>query len=435
MPRCRTCGAASCTGGRPRFWRGKPRPWSRLPSTCSPPRPWAMRAPSTSCGPRPTKRWRATRRRSPRGCSARALAEGPVRSPDPELLAALGQAELAAGLPTAVERLEEAIKTRDRSRTPQRSWRSYSDARCTARAATRRPPTYSLPRWPSSTQPDSPSAAELEAAYIAAATFVPALRQRARARGEAMLGRVGADPTSVQRVAIAHLAIQSALRNENRAEVARIAELAWGDGELLAAEGGEGMIWPLVAGALLFVDELERSLEICDAAVQSESPSTSAPRVSAAASYCRAWSLYHRAHITDALAEAQASVAAGSEGWYDGGLSAYGAIAACQLQRGELDQAERTLVDPRSAGGCRRRRASGPARRTRAATARADPAARCTRRRDRGRPPLPARPRRRRPWRARLALDGGARPPRARRARRRDAAGSVRSWSSLVAAA
>ncbi len=47
--------------------------------------------------------------------------------------------------------------------------------------------------------------------------------------------------------------------------------------------------------------------------------------------------------MTGALAQAQASVAAGSEGWYDGGLSAYGALAACQLQRGELDQAEQTL--------------------------------------------------------------------------------------------
>ncbi len=206
----------------------------------------------------------------------RALAEGPGRTPDPDLLAQLGYAELAAGLPTAAERLEQAISlTADPARRTELSLvlgralhgaRRYADAAEVLAAA-----------LDELDEQDERPAAELEAAYIAAATFVPALRQRARARGDSMLGRVGPEPTPVQRVAIAHLAIQSALRSEQRGRVTELAELAWGDGELIAAEGGEGMIWPLLAGALLFADDLERSLGICDRAVRRSAEHERAP--------------------------------------------------------------------------------------------------------------------------------------------------------------
>ncbi len=270
----------------------------------------------------------------------RALAEGPERAVHGEVLAELAGAELAAGLPQALGRLEEAIETTDEQARRAELALTHGRALIGSRRYEEAARVLALALGELDEQ-DVRLVHELDAVYVAAATYVPGLRNRARARGDAILERAGNQPSPAQRVAIAHLAMQSSQRNAERGRVLDLAELAWSGGALLDANAPDGIVWPLLAGSLLFVDELERSLEICDAAEREGKDR--APANSAAASYCRAWSLYHAGRISDGLAAADASVAAGSEGWYGSGLSAYAARAACLLQLGELDQAEHTL--------------------------------------------------------------------------------------------
>ena len=98
----------------------------------------------------------------------------------------------------------------------------------------------------------------------------------------------------------------------------------------------------MAANALLFVDELERDIEICDAALLATQEGDS-PAASATASYCRAWPLYKQGRIVEALADARAALEARPANWRVHVRTAYGALAACHLQRGELEQAETGL--------------------------------------------------------------------------------------------
>ena len=188
----------------------------------------------------------------------------------------------------------------------------------------------------SETNGDDPALAdELEAAYTAAASLVPELAEEALLRAQRLLPRADETPTGAQRAALAHVAMQAALRGQDRASVTSLAELAWGEGALLDADAADGLSWPLLTGALLFVDELERDLEICDDALVAARRLDS-PAAYATASYCRAWPLYEHGRILDAAADAQAALDARPSGCRTYVRTAYGALACCHIHRGEL---------------------------------------------------------------------------------------------------
>jgi ATP/maltotriose-dependent transcriptional regulator MalT len=182
---------------------------------------------------------------------------------------------------------------------------------------------------------------ELEPAYIAAALHVPELADAARVRGERLLAGLAAAPTPSQRHAIAHLALHHAVRGAARNRIREMATLAWGNGTVDHGDNEASAIWPLVTGALLFADELELGLSFSHtAAIHVDAlQSTDAH---AMASYCRVWALYEQGRIAEAAAAARAGVDAhpANETYF---RTAYGALAACYIQRGELDQAEITL--------------------------------------------------------------------------------------------
>ncbi|HEV7176293.1 MAG TPA: LuxR C-terminal-related transcriptional regulator, partial [Solirubrobacteraceae bacterium] len=184
---------------------------------------------------------------------------------------------------------------------------------------------------------------ELEAVYTAAASLVPELAEDALRRGERLFLRAAQAPTGAQRAALAHVAMQAALRGQDRASVTSLAELAWGDGALLDDDSADGLSWPLLTGALLFVDELERDLEICDKALATAQRLDS-PAAYASASYCRAWPLYEQGRILDAAADAQGALDARPAGSRAYVRTAYGALACCHIQRAELAHAEAMLT-------------------------------------------------------------------------------------------
>jgi DNA-binding CsgD family transcriptional regulator len=150
----------------------------------------------------------------------------------------------------------------------------------------------------------------------------------------ATLSRIDGQPRARQRVALAQLALDRSLAGAHRESVLDVVERAWSDGTLLDGPS-EADAWPLLASALLCVDELERAVDICEAAHEARHTASSSD-ARAAAVYCRAWTAYHQGRIAAALATAQA-------GLQDAPVAARVAIAACRLAQGNLDEAERAL--------------------------------------------------------------------------------------------
>ena len=277
----------------------------------------------------------------------RALAEHPANDTYSELLGELGEAELQAGFPEAAARLQHAIEITDES--PRRAQLALSQGEA----------LYDQRRYRESAEVLAGTLAdpgecedglvdELNAAYIAAASFVPDLRDELEVRRAELVAATTENLGTGQRRAFAHLALLAGMKGEDRASVADLADRAWGDGRLLVDDSRHRLSWPLVANALLFVDELERDIEICDAALLASQEGDS-PAASAMASYCRAWPLYKQGRIVEALAEARAALEARPANWQVHVRTAYGAVAACHIARGELDQAETGLMIVRDA--------------------------------------------------------------------------------------
>jgi DNA-binding CsgD family transcriptional regulator len=139
------------------------------------------------------------------------------------------------------------------------------------------------------------------------------------------------------------MAAQAGLRGESRALVLEMTDLAWGAGELMTLDSPEVLPWTVLAGGLLFVDELERALAICDAALAATHTHRLETAYVAARS-CRSWLLYEQGRIGEAAADAQAALNAQPEepGAYL--RTAYGALASCHLQQGQLARAETALA-------------------------------------------------------------------------------------------
>ena len=135
-------------------------------------------------------------------------------------------------------------------------------------------------------RPDSDLARELQAARWMCATLDGTQADELLAAGDLEVGDDSQTPTPGQRQMLAQLAVQRALENRPPSEVAALAERAWGDGALLSAESSDGMTWSLVTGALYFVGELERDIEICDMVI-ADARARGSPMAYATACYCR----------------------------------------------------------------------------------------------------------------------------------------------------
>jgi DNA-binding CsgD family transcriptional regulator len=272
----------------------------------------------------------------------RGLAEQPPPELLPEVLGELGQAELGAGLPDAMERLEEAIGAAPEQ--PQRAQLALTHGEGLYRQGRYRDAAQVLSSaLDGLVDADQSLADELEAAYVAAGSLVPTFAEDATDRGRALVARFVDQPSAARRDAVAHMAVRAAIRGDGATRVLELADLAWGDGALLESQAPDGLGWPLLTGALLFADELERDLEVCDAVLEAARARDSAAS-EAVARHCRAWALYEQGRIVEAFADARAALDAAPDAWPTYVRTAYGAIACCHLQRGELERAEQALA-------------------------------------------------------------------------------------------
>ena len=136
-------------------------------------------------------------------------------------------------------------------------------------------------------------------------------------------------PEPGPRAVSARAALDKSLAEGQRESVTELAELAWGEGALLDSDA-DADAWPAVAASLLFVDELERAVEIAGAVPRSSRPGRG--------HNYHAWSLYHQGQIAAALGVAQTTRAADRDD-----RVARGVIAACRLAQGRLEEAAAAL--------------------------------------------------------------------------------------------
>jgi DNA-binding CsgD family transcriptional regulator len=275
------------------------------------------------------------------GLLHRALDEG-AREDRADLLAELAQAEVQAGLPQAVARLSDAIEVCEDPKL-------RAELSLTLGAAHYRDGDYGdavtvlAGAMLDTRHDDAHLTEEIAAAHFSALALVPALVPETQRRGARLLASLSDPPTPPEHTAVAHLAVHQAVQCAPRSEVRRVADLAWGDGELLETDGFLRSSWSMVAGALHMVDELERSLELCDAAL-AHAGAREATEALAIANHCRAWLLYERGEITAAGQAARAAVDALPAGRLGYLPPAYAAIACCHIQQGSLSEAECALA-------------------------------------------------------------------------------------------
>lgn len=271
----------------------------------------------------------------------RALAERPAPELYAEVLAELGQAEALAGLPHAPGRLDEAIRVT--SEPERRAELALAQGRALM-AHGRHGDAAAV--FETGLQEcddvDGTLGDELDAAFISAAALVPKLVPEAFARRRRMLDRLQGPPDAGQRSALARTVLEDSLRGEQRSTVRRIADLAWGDGTLLAPDAADDLTLSSLAAALLFADELEREVELCEAmSLVARDPASRL--ADATVSYCRTWPLYEQGKVAEAAADVRAALDAPGDGATHA-RTADGALACCQMQRGQVDEAERTLA-------------------------------------------------------------------------------------------
>lgn len=272
----------------------------------------------------------------------RALEEPPPGDTRPALLTELGRIESALGRSSAPDRLRGALELTGsgdpRARLLLELGRALVIAGEHGEAASAFESGLAQVQ-----EPGSELARELRAAWWMAASADPVGRGRVIAASDPEIGEDRPSPTLGQRQLLAQLAQERAFAGRPPAELVSLAARAWGDGVLLAGETSDGLSWSLVTGALLAADALELELDVCDAVI-ADARRRGSPMAYATASYCRAWPLLRRGQIDDAIADAQAAVAARDDGWAAFVPMAAACLAIAQLERGATGDAAAALA-------------------------------------------------------------------------------------------
>lgn len=271
---------------------------------------------------------------------ARALDEQPAPQLYPDLVAELALAEAEAGMPQATDRLGEAIgvveqpdRRAELALTRGRLLVSDDDPYRAAELF------ESALQWVDGS--DQKLSRELEAAYVSAACFVPDLAADGLARRARLMEALNDSPDEYQRRVVAATLIIDSFRGEKRSRIRQLAELAWGAGSLPTPGPARSQALGSLTAALLYVDELEFVLEICESIAAGDRQSVG-PAPGATISSLRAWSRYERGEIDGAASDAQAALD-GPDPASTAGRPLYELLARCRLLRGDFDQAERAL--------------------------------------------------------------------------------------------
>jgi DNA-binding CsgD family transcriptional regulator len=272
-----------------------------------------------------------------------------------DLLAELGVAEAAAGLPAAADHFAQAIADATdplrRARLALERGRSLDNQGAHERAAE----AYEAGLAELSAEPNDADELELrdqlEADFVAAATVVPSLQSQALERSTDLLGRAAAGPkTQGQRLRLAQTALYDAFRGEPSGRLVDLAERAWDGGRLLEHGTPQGIGWRLVSSVFLLAGALERAAEIANAALE-EARRRGWPFSLATAAYTRGLPLLWQARVDDALSELDIAREARRLGWRQFARASAAHHALALLEKGQIGRAEEILLEDIPVGG------------------------------------------------------------------------------------
>jgi DNA-binding CsgD family transcriptional regulator len=280
---------------------------------------------------------------------ARALDEPPDDATRADVLADLGSAEAAAGMPDAARHLEQASRlSKDPGRRAELALERgralftkglHEQAAQAFDAGLRELPAQL-------TEPDDVELHDqLQTGFVSTAMLVPALQPQAIARSERLLKRAPEVPaTQGQRLLLAHAALHSALEGDPAPVVRELAERAWNGGRLLEYGTSQGFGWRMVSEVFTLSGDLERAVAVSGAAVE-DARRRAWPYAFATASYIRALPRLWQGSVNEALADLELALDARRYGWRQ---NARGAAAVCSLaliEKGELERAEAILTE------------------------------------------------------------------------------------------
>ena len=121
-------------------------------------------------------------------------------------------------------------------------------------------------------------------------------------------------PPTRQRQLLAQAAMRGAWSGEPASTVVELAERAWSNGQLLEDESSDGISWSLVASALTLGGELERAVEVADAALR-DATARSSPLAFANANYARSIPRLWQGRVNDAIADLELARDTRRYGW------------------------------------------------------------------------------------------------------------------------
>jgi DNA-binding CsgD family transcriptional regulator len=278
----------------------------------------------------------------------RALEEPPPEELRAEVIAELGVAEAAIGLPTAAERLAQAAAF---SRSPRRRaelalerGRALDATGLHGQAA--RAYEEGLRELPPRVSKDGLELHDqLQTGFLATAMMVPSLQGRALARSEQLLTRIPEAPRSQgQRLLLAQAALRATFAGEPAPAVVELAERAWDAGGLLEQAAPQWLGWRLVSAALCLAGELERAVEVAGAAIE-DARRRGWPLGFATASFMRALPRLWQGQVDAALADLESARDARRYGWQQFERTAAAHYALCLIEKGELEPAEQMLAE------------------------------------------------------------------------------------------
>ncbi len=286
----------------------------------------------------------------------RALQEPPSPEQRIDVLAELGTAEVAAGEPAAAAHLAQAIEASGDGRRRAELSRLLGDALAARGLHEQAASAYDagIAELGGEIKQRDRSTVDtellelhdgLQAGFLTSASLVPALYARYAERAATVLGELDPRPqTHGQRLLLAHEAIRRALAAEPIERVREIVEQAWDGGRMLDPRRDIGMTPDLVSGVLTLTGDLERSVEVTEAALE-QARRRFSPLAFATASYLRGLACYLQGQITQAMADLELARDARRYGWRKFARVASAGYALCLVEADELQRAQQVLED------------------------------------------------------------------------------------------
>lgn len=286
----------------------------------------------------------ALRRAAPGTAAAflsRALEEPPSAQLRPAVLADLARAESAAGWSAAAGHFETLLGLV--SVPGERAAIHLELGRCLAVQGHHSQALEAFERGLAEQGQDlDETGRELRSAYWMEKTMTARLTRPELGQLQDLVGAELQTPTPGERALLARLAMGAAFSCQPREQVVELARRAWGDGALLASETSDGTSWTLITGALLFADELELVLDLCEQAL-ADARRRGSPLGFATASFIRAGPLALLGRNDEAIADLESALAAREDGWSQYLGTCLGWLCRARLDRGDVAGARQAI--------------------------------------------------------------------------------------------